>query len=367
MIEHPLVKSGIIDNVKKIAILRANALGDFIVTIPAILAIRAAYPHAELVLLGSPWHKEFLSKGRTPIDKVLIVPPIKGIREGGDEFISEEETNTFFSNTQKEAFDIAIHFQGQGFAANPFIKRLGAKVTAGHSAPDAEHLDYNLHYYYYQNEISRYLEVAALIGAKPVTLEPKIEILGEDKIELKQFLEAENILKGIVVIHSCGTDPRRMWEFERYSQVADQISQKGFQVIFTGSAKDMKDVENIISNTKHSAINACGKLSLGGLSALLNFSKLVISIDTGPLHLAQAVGSKSIGLYWAPNIINWGPITRKNHHPLISWTMQCPYCGITPNHPHPFLPENICDHPFSFIKDITVEQVIAAANILLPE
>ena len=74
-------------NIKKIAILRANALGDFLVTLPAIDAIRAAYPNAEIVLLGKPWHKEFLIKGRCVIDRVIVVPPLKGIR---DEKVMEE-------------------------------------------------------------------------------------------------------------------------------------------------------------------------------------------------------------------------------------------------------------------------------------
>jgi len=60
-------------NIQKIAVLRANALGDFIVTLPALHAIRKAYPNAELVLLGRPWHKEFLVPQRSPVDRVLVV------------------------------------------------------------------------------------------------------------------------------------------------------------------------------------------------------------------------------------------------------------------------------------------------------
>ena len=69
-----------LNNIQKIAILRANALGDFIVTLPAVNALRNAYPNAEIVLLGKPWHKKYLSKGRSPIDRVIVVPVKKGIR-----------------------------------------------------------------------------------------------------------------------------------------------------------------------------------------------------------------------------------------------------------------------------------------------
>ena len=63
-----------IKNVKKIAVLRCGALGDFIVTLPALKAMHNAYPEAEIILLGKPWHKKFLIKNRTPVDRVVVVP-----------------------------------------------------------------------------------------------------------------------------------------------------------------------------------------------------------------------------------------------------------------------------------------------------
>jgi ADP-heptose:LPS heptosyltransferase len=93
----------------------------------------------------------------------------------------------------------------------------------------------------------------------------------------------------------------------------------------------------------------------------------MISADTGPLHLARAVNTPTIGFYWAPNLINWGPVTRTIHRPLISWKMECPICGIVPNNPYPFEPKtDTCDHPVSFVRDITIEQVLEAVESLFP-
>jgi ADP-heptose:LPS heptosyltransferase len=63
-----------INSVKKIAVLRAGAIGDFIVTLPAITGLRYAYPEAEIVLLGTSWQKDFLISRRTVIDRVVVVP-----------------------------------------------------------------------------------------------------------------------------------------------------------------------------------------------------------------------------------------------------------------------------------------------------
>lgn len=351
-------------NIKKIAILRANALGDFLVTLPAIQAIRKTYPDAEIVLLAKPWHKEFLIPGRSPIDRVIVVPVTKGIRNEVERSENVLEQKIFFEEMQKEHFDIAIHFQGNGVSANPFINRLGADLTVGLTTENAAPLDKSLPFYYYQSEALRYLEVAALIDAKTEDLESHINVLPQDKEEIKGLLSFLD-KKPFVVLHPFVVDLRRTWPVENYAPLADWLKEKNIEVVFTGSKDNCEDAKKIISKMKHKAINACGTVSLGGLAAILKHAALVIAADTGPLHLARAVNTPTVGIYWAPNLINWGPLTRSIHRPLISWNMACPLCGIIPNQPYPFLPQNECTHNISFVRDITVESVMQAAEDLL--
>lgn len=352
--------------VHKIAVLRANALGDFIVTLPALGAIRSAYPQAEIVLLGKPWHKEFLPAGRTPVDRVIVIPVKKGItgEQGAKE--NQEEIELFLHKMQQEQFDIAIHFQGNGVSANPFIKQFNAKLTAGISCKEAETLDRSINFYYYQSEVIRYLEVARLVGAATSQLEPSINILQQDMEEIKDFVLLLND-KPFIVLHPFAVDVRRMWPVENYTELADRLHQKNLQIVFTGSEVDKIRVDALISTLKFKTFNACGHFTLGGLSALLSKAALVIAPDTGPLHLARAVNTPTVGLYWAPNLINWGPLTRGIHRPVISWKMECPYCGIVSNDPYPFEPHTTdCKHEVSFVRDVSVNAVMNAANELLP-
>src|SRR6185312_11141692 len=330
-------------NIKKIAILRANALGDFIVTLPAIQAIRKTYPEAEIVLLGKPWHKDFLIPARSPVDRVIVVPIMKGIRDEMNESENFEEQELFFKEMEKEHFDIAIHFQGNGISANPFINRLNATITVGLTSENALPLDRSVPFYYYQSETLRYLEVSKLIHATTDDPESHINVLPKDEEEIKGLLSfLEN--KPFIVLHPFVIDIRRTWPSENYAPLADRLKEKNIEVVFTGSESDCAGVEDIISGMKHKAINACGTLSIGGLSAILKHADLVIAADTGPLHLARAVNTPTVGIYWAPNLINWGPLSRSIHRPVISWNMTCPFCGIIPNDPYPFLPQDDCEH-----------------------
>jgi ADP-heptose:LPS heptosyltransferase len=351
-------------NINKIAILRANAVGDFLVTLPAIDAIREAYPNAEIVLFGKPWHKEFLIPGRCALDRVIIVPVMKGIRD--EKNIAEDlnEQANFFREIQKEHFDIAIHFQGNGVSANSFINRLNADLTVGLTSENAAKIGKAIDFYYYQSEVLRYLEVASLIDAKPVSFEPQIKVLLKDVEEIKGLLSFLD-KKPFVVLHPFATDIRRAWPKENYILIANWLCEKNFEVVFTGSPEEYDEVEKIISKMKYKGINTCGTTSLGGLAAILQKASLVISGDTGPLHLARAVNTPTVGLYWAPNLINWGPLTRKIHTPLVSWNMYCPFCGVIPNDPYPFEPQNDCEHLVSFVRDISVESVRKATADLL--
>src|SRR5918912_1332 len=73
--------AGRVANVTKIAVLRANGLGDFIFALPALEALRAAYPQAELVYLGKRWHHALLAGRPGPLDRIVVVPPSAGVNE----------------------------------------------------------------------------------------------------------------------------------------------------------------------------------------------------------------------------------------------------------------------------------------------
>jgi ADP-heptose:LPS heptosyltransferase len=188
-----------------------------------------------------------------------------------------------------------------------------------------------------------------------------------DRDEIRGLLK-EFAGKPFIILHPVATDIRRMWPIENYPKLADALFEQGFDIVFSGSQEDGGVVGEIIRLMKHPAYNTCALVGLSGLTALLSEAALMISTDTGPLHLARAVNTPTVGIYWAPNLINWGPLSRNIHKPVVSWNMTCPYCGIIPNDPYPFEPHlSSCKHEVSFVRDVTVEAVIEAVTSLLNE
>ncbi len=341
-------------DVKKIALLRANALGDFFFAYPALCALRNAYTDAEIVYLGKPWHKEFLESRISPINRVIVVPPSIGVREEKDYLCSKEELDIFFAEMKKEHFDLAIQMHGGGKYSNPFILKLGAKTTVGLKTPDASPLDISIPYDLYQNEFLKYLEVVGCIGAVTKNLHPLLSVTKTDLSLAKDYVPS----KPFIVMHPGASDPRRRWPEKYFIEIGDILSRKGFSIIITGTEAEKEIAAHIISRMQKNAINLCGASNLSTLTGILALSQLVISNDSGPLHLADAVGARTVGIYWVGNAMNSSPLIRAGKKVLFSWTLLCPFC-------HTNCIEKNCGHEVSFVEDIKPKQVIEAAYQLL--
>ncbi len=342
-----------IDNVRKIAVLRANALGDFLLSLPALEALSQAYPQAEIVLLGREWHAAFLKNRPGPVDRVIPVP-YGGI--GGEVVDQQPDMTAFFEALTAENFDLALQMHGGGYNSNPFISKLGARYTAGSRDFNAPPLDRWVRYMLYQPEVIRYLEIVSLVGAEPVSYEPKVEVTPVDLAE--SLAVVPETKKPLVVIHPGAIDPRRRWPTSKFAEVADAIAKKGYRIAVTGSTEEISLVEAVISAMQEEALDLGGQLSLNGLTGLLSRSTLLVSNDTGPAHLARAVGVPTVTLYWIGNLITAGPLSRAKNRPLVAFQINCPYCGEEQT-------KTRCEHTFSVVNEISVEEVLNQAFDLL--
>jgi ADP-heptose:LPS heptosyltransferase len=349
-------ENGRVEGVKKIAVLRSNGIGDYLFAVPALEALRQAYPEAEIVLLGQKWHERFLSGRPGPVDRVEVVPRARGVGSAPDVEEDPTEMEAFFSRMARERFDLALQMHGGGRYSNPFVQRLGARLTVGACAEDAIPLDRWVPYQYYQMEVLRFLEIASLVGAAPVQLEPRIRLLESDLAESAVLLPYTQA--PLVVLHPGASDTRRRWPAHKFAAVGNSLAWSGARVVVTGNQPEVGLADEVIQAMSAPALNLAGRLSLGGLAGLLSRSSVVISNDSGPLHLARAVGTPTVGIYWCGNMINAGPVTRALHRTAVSWRLDCPVCGLN-------CTRSSCEHNDSFVAEVPDVEVRMAAMELL--
>jgi ADP-heptose:LPS heptosyltransferase len=229
-------------------------------------------------------------------------------------------------------------------------------MTIGLKTPDAAPLDRWVPYIYFQSEILRYLEVVSLAGARTEKIVPSMAITEKDLEEARHIVPDRGKL--LVALHPGAGDPGRRWPAKKFAAVGDALAAAGADIVVTGTKAESHLAEAVTGNMKAEAQNLCGRLSLNGLAGLFSRCNVVISNDSGPLHLAGAAGTATVGIFWCVNQITAGMLTRTRHRPVISWRLECPICGsnqiVEP-----------CRHYGSYVADVPVEEVVGAAVDLL--
>lgn len=313
------------EDIRRIAVLRGGGLGDLMFAMPAIAALKARYPDAEITLLGIPGHAALLEGRPGPVSSVLELPFSPGVRPGGEDPLAVER---FFGGV-RGSFDLAVQLHGGGRNSNPFLLRLDARHTIGTRTPDAVGLERTIPYVYYQHEVFRALEVVGLAGAVPVDLEPRVQVI-PDEVERAADLTGD---RAVIALHPGATDPRRRWPSSSFADVAVRAAADGCEVLVVGDATDAATADEIVrlALDEHPTADVrslAGRLSLGELAGVLDRSAVMVGNDSGPRHLAQAVGTPTVGVYWIGNVINAGALGRTLHRVHFSWVSQCPVCGV---------------------------------------
>jgi len=345
--------AAVVPDVKRIAVLKASALGDFILTLPALDAVRRAYPSAAISLLGRPLHRDLVGGRRDVVDEVIVVP------HGaiGDEDVGyRPEARAQLLAGMRRDIDLALQLHGGGRNSNPLVAALGARVTAGARTPDAAPLDRTIHYDVYQSDALRSLETVRLVGATSAPLEPTLPATEEDVSLSRAALPDSD--RPIALVHPGATDVRRRWPPRSFAAVADALVEAGALVCLTGVEAERAVVAQVAAAARHDLIDLSGKLSLRALMGLQSRALVVVSNDTGVRHLAAAVGTATVAIYWVGNVITAGPPTRDRHRVVISWRTKCPECGRD-------CISDDCSHRPSFVAEVPVGDVIDHALDLL--
>lgn len=356
--------AGRLAGVRKIAVLRPNAVGDFVFALPALQALKRAYPDAELVLLGLPWHAAFLAGRPGPVDRVIVVPPMAGVGLPPDAAPADDPSQRFVAAMRAEAFDIACQMYGGGRYSNPLVAAFGARLTIGARAGDAPPLDRWVRHAEPNNRRLALLDIAALAGAADVTLGQELAVTPADRDEAARVLSAAGAgpasapLAPLVLLQPGSTDPRRCWPAPSFAAVGDALARMGAQLAVNGTAAEAPLVRRVIASMQAPAIDLSGKLGLGGLCGLIERAACVVSNDTGPLHMALAIGTPAVGIFWLTNLIDGTPLRQGLLRAALSLRQDCPECGAS----------NLarrCAHDASFVADVPVGQVVALAAEIL--
>jgi ADP-heptose:LPS heptosyltransferase len=269
---------------RTIVVLRALGLGDLLTAVPAVRALRRAYPDDRLVLA-------------TPAALSAVVSLIGGVDD------IAPTTQPTFVPWREAPPDLAVNLHGKGPQSIRGLRALAPRQLLSHAHPDVPDLDgpawvEELH------EIDRWCRLVEHAGVPA------------DRADLAlPRPTVPSPASGAVIIHPGASHPARRWPSERYARVARALAEEGHHVVVTGSQAEDALAERVVAaaGLPGEALLA-GRTRLVDLAALVADAALLVCGDTGVGHLATAYGTRSVLLFGPVSPHSWGPPRDRSQH-----------------------------------------------------
>ena len=303
--------------IKKIAIFRALQLGDLLCSIPAVRALRQAYPQAHITLLSMPWALSLVDRFPHYFNSFIHFPCYPGLPE---QPLNPQAFTAFLSTVQEAQYDLILQMQGNGTIVNPMVEILGGRNTAGFCVPNDYCPNKNLFLEYPEgiHETERHVRLMEYLGISSQGTYLEFPITQKDEDELKQ-LKLPIQPQQYICIHPGSRGSWRQWPVAHFAKLADHAASKGFQIIITGTSEELDIVQSLMQHMNRDAIVIAGKTSLGAVAALLKNAFALISNCTGVSHIAAALHTPSVVISMDGEPERWAPLN-KELHITIDWT-----------------------------------------------
>ena len=295
------------DGARRILAVRLDAMGDVLMTTPALRALKGA--GRRVALLTSPSGAE--AAALVPeVDEVIVyeAPWLKATpprRDGRHEF-------AMIDRLRAGRFDAAAIFTvySQSPLPSAFLCQLaGIPLRLAHCRenpyqlltdwvpePEPDRLQ--------RHEVRRQLDLVASVGAAVEDERLALEIPDHRRRAVPGVLDAAGIdpRRPWLPIHPGATAPSRRYPPERFAEAARLLVGAGYQILFTGSAAEADLIEGIGAAMGVPSATLAGRLDLGGLAALIEAAPALVANNTGPVHVAAAVGTPVAVLYAQTNL-----------------------------------------------------------------
>jgi len=303
-------------NIQKIAIFRALKLGDMLCTVPAIKALRNAYPDAEISLLGLPWAKIFVDRFHMYIDRFIHFPGCEGLPE---QPYNNTTLYSFIDKMRSEKFDLVLQMQGNGTVVNPLMFLFNAKHVAGfYNNESYVESDLFMPYPEHGYEAQRHMALMEHLGIEPEALDLEFPITEKDEQELAERC-LPLINKRYVCIHPGSASALRQWPPQYFAAIAAYCIENKFTVVVTGTSEERDITREFIKCIHYPVIDATGKTSLGAIAVLIKNAFMLVANCTGVAHIAAAVKTPSVIISMDGEPERWAPVN-KDLHQVIDWT-----------------------------------------------
>jgi 3-deoxy-D-manno-octulosonic-acid transferase/heptosyltransferase-1 len=312
-----------------ILIVKLSAIGDVIHTLPSLAVLRRLYPDAHITWVVEEAAADIV-KNQPYLDEVIVSRRKSWLKyfKDGQFHRPLGEIKLFLKQLRQRPYDLVIDFHGLLKSSVIVYFSRGKRKLGYDSLQELSGLflnekipeDMNKH------AVDRYLDFPRYLGAKVDNVEFILPQNNDAEAKVQLLMSNYKLDdKNFIAINPIAYWETKLWDNDNFARLADLIKENlKMDVVFTGSEKGT--LEGITSKMKTEGINLGGRTSLSELASLYKKARFVITTDSGPMHLAAAVGTPVIALFGPTDPARTGPYGKG--HTIIRTDLPCSPCFL---------------------------------------
>jgi len=310
--------------IRRILIRPSNWVGDVVMNIPAIEAIRENFPESIMSVVARPWVIPLL-ENHPDVDRVLT------FGKGNDHLSRIFEIMRMAGRIRREEFDLAILLQN-AFEAALLTYLGGINLRVGYNTDrrgfllshalkrDDETL--SLH------QVEYYLHILRSMGWEARSRDPRVFVADRDRKAIQSVLAGAGIGQDHVLVGlnpGSAFGPAKRWPAERFAAIGDWAAQRwGAKAIVMGSEGDQGICSKVNELMKHDSLNLCARTTLGEVMALIERCHYFITNDSGLMHIGAALQVPMVAVFGSTDPMATGP--RSLNSRIVRHSVDCAPC-----------------------------------------
>jgi len=338
---------------KRILIIRTDRIGDVTLSTPAVKALREACPGAHIAFMVRPYARGIV-EGNPYLDEVIIYDKY-GIHKG---FFA---TLFFAWRLKMKRFDTAIILHPTNRAhIIAFVAGIPNRIGWGRKLPALLTISLKDEKYLGQKHEFEYtLDILKAVGVEISDKSLYLSVKEEDKASISAKLFERGVVDSdiLLAVHPGASCPSKRWPLDRFASLIDRLrSHYDVRIVLVSGPEEAAQIAELKPALADKVVDISGETSVGELAALLKRCKLFISNDSGPVHIATAVGTPSIVIFGRkqPGLSprRWGPTGKSDI--TLHKDVGCEMCLA-----------HDCEKGFQCLKAVTIDEVFDAVERLL--
>jgi predicted lipopolysaccharide heptosyltransferase III len=315
----------------KILLIQLKRIGDLILTTPAIAAVREKFPDAHVTVVISSECKA-LAPALAGVNKLLVMPRgFAGFRTIAAIARGKFDCCVDFTRNDRSALLVLLSHAKKRVVS--FRIKVRSKFRTRFYNEFVEHRMRDMH------TVDYHLGLLEPLGISNVSRAVRLELPKSARETADELLSSNNIRKEFIIFHPGSARTEKFWNAQRWADVINHAADNhDLDLVLTGGSSPLEQthIDDIKSKVRHEVVDLSGKTNLLALAALIVKARLLITVDSAPMHLASASRTSQVILFGPTNPFHWRP--RESPALILQGTSTSPFTEFVPKQPR--LPMN---------------------------